>query len=216
MGGEEPKNATGSPDSAKEAAAAAKAAKAQAKALRPWYKKKRFLIPLGGLVLIVLIVIAAAGEDPVDVGDETREGAGTEAGDEEPTTAGLNEPARDGKFEFVVKGIECGRQRVGSPEFGKEAQGQYCFLSVRVTNIGDEAQFLFADNQYLFDSEGRRFSADSEAAVYSDQAETIFEEINPGNSIEGAIIFDIPEGVTPVRVELHDSAFSGGIEVRLT
>ncbi|MHB1725026.1 MAG: DUF4352 domain-containing protein [Acidimicrobiales bacterium] len=45
------------PSDPKSAKAAAKAAKAHAKALRPWYKKKRFI--LSGLILIIIIAASA-------------------------------------------------------------------------------------------------------------------------------------------------------------
>ena len=41
-------------------------------------------------------------------------------------------------------------------------------------------------------------------------------EINPGNSIDGTVVFDVPVGVTPTSVEDHDSAFSGGVTVALS
>jgi len=46
------------PMDAKSAKAAAKAAKAHAKALRPWYKKKRFIF--SGVIVVLIIVIAAS------------------------------------------------------------------------------------------------------------------------------------------------------------
>lgn len=45
-----------------EAKADAKAAKARAKAMRPWYRKKRFWL-LGAAVLLVVIVAASGGGD---------------------------------------------------------------------------------------------------------------------------------------------------------
>jgi len=45
---------------AKSAKAAAKASKAYAKALRPWYKKKRFIFS-GVIVLLIIIIAASAG-----------------------------------------------------------------------------------------------------------------------------------------------------------
>src|SRR5450759_2466057 len=47
------------------------------------------------------------------------------------------------------------------------------------------AQTMFASNQYLFDTKGRKFSADATANMYDDSAKLMFEEINPGNSIKG-------------------------------
>lgn len=46
-----------------EARAEAAAAKARSKAMRPWYKKKRFIIPLALLAIIVISAIAGAGGD---------------------------------------------------------------------------------------------------------------------------------------------------------
>jgi len=43
----------------------------------------------------------------------------------------------------------------------------------------------------------------------------MFEGINPGNSIEGYVFFDVPKGTTVSKLELHDSMRSGGITVRL-
>ena len=40
-------------------------------------------------------------------------------------------------------------------------------------------------------------------------------EIDPGNQVSGVIVFDLPEGTSIDRLELYDSLFSGGVEVRL-
>lgn len=45
----------------RDARAQAKAAKAYEKARRPWYKKKRFILPLALIVLIIIISIATSG-----------------------------------------------------------------------------------------------------------------------------------------------------------
>ncbi len=131
------------------------------------------------------------------------------------TTAGIGDPVRDGSFEFVVRDVTCGRTQIGGAAFGVKAQGKYCFVEVKVENIKSEAQTMFGDNQYLFDQEGRKFSADTEAAIYLDDSNSLLEEINPGNSIVGTIVFDVPKSAHPAKIELHDSAFSGGVTVKL-
>ena len=87
---------------------------------------------------------------------------------------------------------------------------------MKIKNIGDVSQSLFADNQYVYDRQGNRYSADSEASIYSGEAgSTWYDEINPGNSVSGDVIFDVPKGTRITKAELHDSAFSNGIEVDL-
>jgi hypothetical protein len=127
----------------------------------------------------------------------------------------LGKPVRDGKFEFTVTKIRPGVRQVGGSAFGVKAQGQFVLVSVTVENIGDEPQSLFGDNQKLFDAAGREYSADSEAAVYLADSNSLWEEINPGNTVDGVIVFDVPKGTDPTRLELHDSLFSGGVEVTL-
>lgn len=44
---------------------------------------------------------------------------------------------------------------------------------------------------------------------------TWYNDINPGNSVEGVVVFDIPKDQTPTTAELHDSSPSNGIKVSL-
>ena len=210
-----------------EAKAELKGEKARQKAMRPWYKKKRFIIPLAFVAVALIASLGTggdgAGEPTADAGAENEadsDGATDtgedEAGSDETTEARLGEPVRDGKFEFTVDGLECGVESVGEEFMTEEPQGQFCLLDVTVENIGDEAQYLFADNQYLYDEQGRQFSADGTATFAANpEGQALFEEINPGNSISGTIVFDVPQGATIVSAELHDSAFSNGIAVDL-
>jgi hypothetical protein len=60
------------------------------------------------------------------------------------------------------------------------------------------------------------YEADTSAAIYLDEESNAFlEEINPGNSVNGVILFDIPKDAQIVKLELHDSAFSGGVTVNV-
>lgn len=214
----------------KDAKAQAKAAKAYAKATRPWFKKKRIVLPLG-VVAIAAMASMGGGDEGTDQtvasasGSESGSESGTESGTESvytkdscstETAPGLNDAVRDGKFEFTVKKVDCGKTKIGSSMLGTKAQGQFCLVSVKVENIGDEAQSMFGDNQLMFDKEGREFSADTEAAIYLDNAQTLWEEINPGNSINGVVVFDVPKNAVPESIELHDSMFSDGVTVSLT
>jgi hypothetical protein len=204
-----------------DAKAQAKAAKAYAKATRPWFKKKRFIVPIAGVAIIAMTQSGGGSEDGAAAassgaaagsGSDDTSGSKSKATDD---TAGLNDAVRDGKFEFTVKKVDCGKTKIGPAGFGTKAQGQFCLVSVKVENIGDEAQSMFGDNQLLFDQQGREFSADTEAAMYLDNAQTLWEEINPGNTLNGIVVFDVPKNAVPTSLELHDSMFSAGVKVSL-
>ncbi|MEV6961913.1 DUF4352 domain-containing protein [Streptomyces sp. NPDC051207] len=179
------------------------------------------LIALVGLIIVISVASAGGGgngDQPASPrGDTTttapreedRQGTPTEAG-----AAGLGDPVRDGKFQFTVTRIQPGVQQIGG-EFGKDAQGQFILVHVTVSNIGNESQLFDGSAQKLFDTKNREFSADTEAAIYLDESKSFLNEINPGNTVEGIVVFDVPKYVMPVKLRLHDSLFSGGVTVAL-
>src|SRR5205085_2722570 len=68
--------------------------------------------------------------------------------------AKLNQPARDGKFEFTVAKVQCGVAKVGDDALGKTAQGQFCLVTVAVKNIGNEARTFDGTNQHAYGTGG--------------------------------------------------------------
>lgn len=184
-----------------------------------WFKKHKILTVI--LAIIVIAVISSAAGDnksQTNTSNNTGNNDTTAKSDtKKSTTAKIGEAANDGKFEFTVKGLTCGKATVGTNQYlTRTAQGQYCLLAVTVKNIGDEKQSLLSSNQLLFDAAGKKYSADDTATIYAaPEGSSWYSDINPGNSVEGTIVFDVPKGVTPNVAELHDSAFSGGVKVTL-
>lgn len=179
-----------------------------------WFKKHKILT---AILIVVLIVIAASAAG----GNKTKtSSSGSTAKTNNPTAtvAKLNEAARDGQFEFVLKSVTCGKPSVTdtSGYVSKTAQGQYCLVDLTVKNIGNRQQYFSESDQKLLNSAGLQYSPDSTATLYnSNNSDAFLAQINPGNSVEGVLVFDIPKDQTPVTAELHDSAFSGGVKINL-
>ena len=93
-------------------------------------------------------------------------------------------------------------------------QGEYVLVTVNVANIGNEQQLFDTTSQKLLDAQGREYATDTVATVTEDP-NLGFSQINPGNSLVATLVFDIPTGVSPSEIELHDSLFSGGVTVTL-
>ena len=90
------------------------------------------------------------------------------------------------------------------------AQGEYVNIRLSVKNIGNEAQTYFVQNQKLIVG-GKKFDA---ASILGAKGDDI--SLNPGRGIDNTVVsFDVPPGTVPTSIELHDSAFSGGVTVRL-
>lgn len=182
---------------------------------------------LGGFIaLIVLGSIAAAlggGGSSSSTGTNAGTGTGSSPAAQaagSPAAPGIGDKVRDGKFEFVVTKVSH-RKTVGDTQFGlgEKAQGTFTVISLKVTNIGSESQTLDDSAQYVYDASGRKFNADSAADIdlsgANGQGSTWLDDINPGNTVHGRMAFDMPAGDKALKVELHDSLFSGGVTVKL-
>ncbi|MEU7139480.1 DUF4352 domain-containing protein [Nocardia sp. NPDC046473] len=129
---------------------------------------------------------------------------------------GLNTPVRDGKFEFVVTGIQNGLAVVGdNPYLQRKAQGAYTIVSITVQNISDKPQGFSPSAQYLFDAQNRKFENDTMAAIDLQSDTSMYASVNPGNAVTAQVVFDLPPGAVPSHIVLHDSIFSGGVKVTL-
>ncbi|SNS59978.1 protein of unknown function [Asanoa hainanensis] len=183
------------------------------------YQKPRSKAPwiVGGLAFLLLccggVAVAA-----LDIGgDAPKTGAAvrSDAVDQVPakrTLPGLNEPARDGRFEFTIFKVACGTTRVG----GEDALGVYCLVDLSVRNIGSRAQLFDGSSQKAFDRDGTEFSHDGAAGQYANGGTDVFlRDIDPGSELRGKLVFDVPKGTKLATVELHGSAFSGGVTVAL-
>ncbi|GGO16762.1 Mpr protein [Microbispora rosea subsp. aerata] len=172
------------------------------------------------LVIVGVVLGSRGGDSRVGVSDSPGETAQAA----EPRTSripraahlpGLGEVVKDGKFAFKVTKVEKGLSQVGTGFTAHKAQGQYVLVHLTVKNIGDEAQMFTDSAQKLIDAKGRTFDADSGAAIWLPDSNAFLENINPGNSVNGILVFDVPESLTLKAVELHDSIFSAGVTVSL-
>lgn len=176
------------------------------------------------LAIIILVIVGliawgtAFGGSMNSTPQSKSKSAETSKTESTPQTYKIGQAVRDGKFEFTVNKLSCGETSVGGEYLKTTAQGQFCRVNITVKNIGNEAQTLSHSDQYAYNAQKQKYSADTTAAIYSNSnssGSTWYNEINPGNTVSGDLFFDMPAGVNPVEVELHDSGFSGGVRVNL-
>lgn len=189
--------------------------------------RKMLLILLAAIVTILALCAVGASliafsafnsdQDATRLADKPNHSSSETPGQVEPSAFKLGEPARDGKFEFVVTKVKCGVNSIGTGFLKEEAQGEFCLVSMTVKNIGNESQTLEAFNQFAYDAEDKKYEYDPEAGIYvdSENNESILAGINPGNKVKSIIVFDIPKGVKLIKLELHDSTFSQGVIVEI-
>jgi len=206
---------------------------------KAWYTKWWVIGLLAFAVIVVLAGIFGGGDDQTATSSPAPDEVATQPAADEPAdeqttkksepvdeqaeeaepaepAAGVGDAVRDGKFEFTVTNVETGVDEVGDEFLSSQAQGSYTLVAMTVENIGEEAQTFFSDNVTGTDSKGRELASDSEAGIYANEDNTGWiEEINPGNSIEAIVVFDVAKGADLLAINVHDSAFSGGAQISL-
>ena len=182
-----------------------------------WFGRHKVLTIVA--VIIVIAVIGSAGSSSNKTDNKTSSSNSTSSTTKKPTAklAKIGEAANDGKFAFTVNSVKCGETSIGDQYLNKAAQGQFCRLNITARNIGNEAQTLDTTTQYLYNAQGQKYSSDTTATLYAEPSSSSswYTDVNPGNTVTGDILFDIPKTATPTTAILHDSAFSGGVKVSL-
>jgi hypothetical protein len=138
-----------------------------------WFVRHKVMTVVLAIIVIAIIGGAAGGGDEsastANSADATGGTQSDKAAETKPsaTTAKLNEAARDGKFEFTVTAIKCGETTVGNEYLKENAQGQFCRASLSIKNIGDEAQSIDSNSQYLYNAAGQKYTSSSTATIYA-------------------------------------------------
>jgi hypothetical protein len=135
-----------------------------------------------------------------------------DTGPKEPEAA-VGEEVHDGDFSFVVTGVD----RLDAvthpehPEIEKTAQGEFVIVRMTVTNVGADPQKFFVSFDTLSDGTSV-FKSDDEAWLYLGNS---VNDVNPGDTLDTAVVFDVPKDTEVSSIELHDGPSSKGVTVGL-
>jgi hypothetical protein len=123
---------------------------------------------------------------------------------------------RDGGLEFAVTGRRCGVAELGEWPTRRRAKGTYCVLDLRVTNVARHDALVFMNSQRLVDADGREFPGDEWAWVYNPGSRVFTSTFEPGRTVNGSLVFDVPPGTRVRRLIVHDTPLSAGTSIALS
>lgn len=193
--------------------------KSEPKAKQPRsIRKKLGIFALTFLLLMIFVFVVAGTIATMSKSPNT--GSNQSTITSEPQSR-IGQAVSDSGFSFVVNSIKCGETHLstgGVINSYSDAQGQYCRLNITVTNTGNSANSIDASDQYVFNSQGQRYDYASGATATADgnyYGTQLNSDINPGNSVTGDVVFDVPVGTTPTSAELHGKSSSKGVKVNL-
>lgn len=163
----------------------------------------------------------AATEDEDDAADEkaadekkAEEEDAAEKEEAAEAVPGIGDTVEVGDFSVRVTDVEPGVEWVGDSTFGEAPQGQFVKVYVTVENTGTEADYFLDSEQKLVDDQDRQHSTSS-AAWMLDEESLFLTEINPGNKVEGVLLYDVPVDAVPVAVDLQAGWLSTPVRVAL-
>lgn len=161
---------------------------------------------------------AADSGEEASGGEPDAEQAPADEAQAEPAAAGVGDPVEAGDFEITVVSVETGVERVGDEYFYEDASGQFVLVDLTVKNLTDSPSTFWEDSLRLTDPEGREYSTDFEAqfTIAGESDFLTLEEINPGNTASGVLIFDLPEGVTPDALSIEPGFLSEPVRISLS
>lgn len=131
-----------------------------------------------------------------------------------PQAVPIGKAGTDAGMRFRVNSVSCGKKEVGAAPLTITAKGTFCVADTRVTNGGTNPVALTFADQKLYDTLGRSYSA----VRYSPDAfpgQFLFDQLKPGETLSGPIIFDVPESATADHLVLHGDATGKGLTVQL-
>ncbi|MGC5077407.1 DUF4352 domain-containing protein [Agrococcus sp. DT81.2] len=160
--------------------------------------------------------VAAPSSEPVESETETPVESPVPVA-EPPALPGIGETVMVDDWAFTVISVGARAATAGESRWsdGAQAQGEFVPIIVRVENHGAAAESFTPNDVVAIDPEGRQFSYSSDASIYADDSLDWYDEINPGNAVEGAIYFDVPPGTPLDRVLLDGGWFDDPAEIAL-
>lgn len=188
----------------------------ETKIKKAWYKRGWAIILF---IIIGLIILGNlfGGNDPSpapstsNVQSNSQEQITTKT--EEVRTYAIGDPIQAGDFKWKITkfsmATEIGEEIAGA-FFGEKADGVFIILDVEVENTGKSAEYLMDSYLKLVDDQSREFSPNSAAAIYlkPQGSALMFEQINPGITKKGKIVFDVPTGLKVANVRISSNLLS--------
>ena len=95
-------------------------------------------------------------------------------------------------------------ETVGSGYTAVEADGKFVVAEIGMVAAGDESVRISSSQFTLVDQQGREYDVDTDALIAT-QYNLVFEQLDPGVSKSGVLIFDVPEDQTKRQLRVGAS-----------
>jgi len=180
---------------------------------RTWFRKHPVLTVI--LALIILgIIIGLTGKK-----DQSSNTTGSNPTSQEAKAiAKIGEIVQDGDLAFTVTTMTTANS-LGNSFTSTEAQGIFYVVTLVIENKGKETKTIDSSMITLTDSQDRKFDRSIEGqtakGLSQGKVDLFLQQVQPGLSVTGDIVFDIPKDATGLKLVVKSSLFGSGQEIDL-
>jgi len=182
---------------------------------RNWFVKHKILT---GILVIVLIAIISNASGNKNGGTNTTQRSNSKTTQTESVTK-IGEAITANDLSFTVTDISKAKS-LGSSYTKKDAQGTFNVVTIIVKNIGKETATIDSSMMKITDSQGRTFDRSIEGqtakGLAQGKVDLFLQQVQPGLSVTGDIVFDLPDDATDLKLIVKGSMFGTEKQISLT
>lgn len=147
------------------------------------------------ILCVVLIVVVAGAVVSGGNGETKNESKNKETKEvsQKKKTYGIGETVKIDDVDYLINNVEVTKQ-IGGEYVNTTANDTFLIIDISITNNKKESLSI-SDSCFKLLNGENEYSTDSTGAIYLEDNSIIFKELNPGVTLQGKIIFDIPEGI---------------------
>ena len=131
----------------------------------------------------------------------------------------IGEAVTANDLSFTVTDISKAKS-LGSSYTKKDAQGTFNVVTIIVKNIGKETATIDSSMMKITDSQGRTFDRSIEGqtakGLAQGKVDLFLQQVQPGLSVTGDIVFDLPDDATDLKLIVKGSMFGTEKQISLT
>lgn len=184
----------------------------------------KFILWVIGVFIIVGVIGSLMGDD----GDSTKSKNSTTASsevnseaknteqEEEKNFHAIGEKVEVGKLAYIVSNVETTNEIKSDNEYIEPAttDGQFVVIDIEAFNNDKKTRMVDSSMFKIKDNQGREFEPTVETEVMmalGDFADFFLQDINPGISKTGKLVFELPSDATSFSLEVSSGfGFAGG------
>jgi hypothetical protein len=182
---------------------------------RNWFVKHKFIT---AILIIVLLVAVSPKNKGNNTSTESNSTSIKQTETKQENLPKIGEEVTAGDLVFIVKEVSQAKS-LGSSYSKSNAQGTFNIVTLTIKNVGKETITTDSSMMKIADSQGRKFDRSIEGqtakGLSQGKVDLFLQQVQPGLSVTGDIVFDLPDDATNLKLLVRGSMFGAEKQISL-